>query len=90
MTSHFLFISVDYIAKYTGDGVFFEEKHFFGGFCQRKNLCEASCVMRGDIFDRFQYRLYMNVISDAFRFEVFPEFLLEKSGRSSAREKDVF
>lgn len=88
--SHFLFISIDYVAEYTGYGIFFQEEHLFCGFGKGKNLREASDVMGRDIFDGFYDRFYMDIVSDTFRLEIFSEFFLQKPGGSSSGKEDIF
>lgn len=89
MVSHFLFISVDYVAEYASYGVFFEKEHFFCSLCQGKYLSETPGIVRRDIFDIFYYSLDMYIISYTFRLKVFPQFLFEKFGSSSSGYKDI-
>ena len=86
----FLFISVDYVAKYAGDGIFFDEKHLFGGFCQTEYLRKTSRIVRRNIFYRIHRFFYVNIFPDVFRLQIFREFLFQEFGSPSSGQENIF
>ncbi len=90
MTTHFLFISVDYVAKYAGNRVFLEEKHFFRCFRKTEGLSKGSCIVFGDVVYLLYDSFYVNIVSDTLCLQIFFQFLFQEIGSSSSRDEDVF